>query len=98
MRGPLWLALCTLLISFFLTFILLSLAEGHEWFPLECCSNRDCVPIDERRVREQIEGYYVDESFFVPRREARVSQDGRYFACWPNPARLVCLFVPPKGM
>ncbi len=34
-------------------------AWPHEWYPIRCCSLRDCAPIDQTSVQITPEGYLV---------------------------------------
>lgn len=78
--------------------LLSPLTPAHEWYPPDCCLNRDCVPLEEGRVRPMVSGYVVDGVFIVPYGQERTSRDGRYHGCFPITGKLRCLFVPPNSM
>ena len=80
-------------------------ALAHDWFPVSCCSGRDCehIPIDG--VEEQADGYkvhYMSPRFglidtFVKRELAKPSQDGGYAGCWyknTEKTTMICFFYP----
>jgi hypothetical protein len=76
-------------------------AHAHSWYDYQCCSDRDCEPIEPDAVNETEAGYEVNyfskQGFqvhgFVPRDKARHSQDGRFHGC-AMPSRFLCLYVP----
>lgn len=78
-------------------------AAAHEWYPIECCSERDCQPIDDSDVRMTSRGWEIEGSGevvpFGDRRE-RISPDGEFHLCsraFAVPGgddRAICLFVP----
>lgn len=74
-----------------------TLVNAHEWYPPFCCSGSDCVPLAAERVQALAGGYLIDGKFFISGSQARLSQDGRYHGCFPNPEKLHCLFVPLRG-
>jgi hypothetical protein len=78
-------------------------ARAHDWYPLECCSDRDCAPADTVLRRE-------DGSFLVTARGMSVvipadyqrwrnSPDGRIHVCIrklrSGSEYLVCAFRSP---
>lgn len=73
-------------------------AVAHDWYPAWCCSDTDCAPIHESRVKAlPTGGYLVDGRFTVPQAEVKYSPDGQYHACFPQPGDLRCFFAPPQG-
>lgn len=69
-------------------------ARAHEWYDPECCSDKDCAPLESKHVKITDSGYVVTVgpgehpmikhapvSFVVPYHTARESPDGRYHAC-----------------
>jgi hypothetical protein len=81
-----------------LFWLFLSPAFAHEWYPPDCCSGGDCIPIANERVHAMISGYVIDGRHIVPYSQVRTSLDGRFHACFPRPDKLQCLFVPPPAM
>jgi hypothetical protein len=65
-------------------------------YPWECCSNRDCEEISEKRVKPVHGGYLVDGKFFIRQAEVRQSPVG-YHACFPTPDVMKCFWAPPSG-
>lgn len=78
-------------------------ANAHSWYPLSCCSNQDCQPIDASEIRSTPVGWLVEPTGEVipygDRREL-ISEDGGYHRCsrhFVDPGvrdRTICLFVP----
>jgi hypothetical protein len=69
-------------------------ARAHSFYDPECCSDKDCAPIDSKLVRITDSGYVVTVgpgqhpmvkhapvSFVIPYHTARESPDGRYHVC-----------------
>ena len=82
--------------------LLIHVALGHEakkgWeYPWECCHDLDCSEISPERVKPVAGGYMVDGRFHVLQKDVRVSPDGVYHACFPQPDNLKCFFAPPMG-
>jgi hypothetical protein len=78
-------------------------ALAHDWYPLECCSDRDCAPADTVERRE--DGSYLvtsrGMSTVIPADYAkwRKSPDGRIHVCIrklrSGAEYLVCAFRGP---
>lgn len=86
--------------GFFIVFLVLASAVAtfaHSFYPVECCHDRDCAPIDESRVKPGFAGYVVDGKHYVPMSQVRQSPDGQYHACFPNTETLKCFWAPPQG-
>jgi len=85
-----------------------SLARAHDWYPLECCSEKDCEPMEALTMRRDgdAEVWILPDGERVPFAVARPSHDGRFHWCRYvyeggqrsgviKPfGRPVCLFVP----
>lgn len=56
-------------------------ARAHSWYPWECCSERDCFPVEPNAVREVSGGWLLEDGTFVAYNEARPSPDGRFHVC-----------------
>jgi len=76
---------------------------AHDWYPIECCSNRDCAPADTV-VRRDDGSYLVTSrgmSTVIPSDYAkwRMSPDGRIHVCIrrlrSGAEYLVCAFRGP---
>jgi hypothetical protein len=72
-------------------------ALAHSWYPVECCGEYDCSPIDDARVRVVEGGYLVDGKHFIETSRVRQSKDSDYHACFWPADRLWCFFIPPMG-
>jgi hypothetical protein len=80
-----------------------SSADAHDWYPRECCSNRDCAPADAVQRRE--DGSYLvtsrGMSVVIPADYARWRQspDGRVHVCIrklrSGAEYLICAFRGP---
>ena len=78
-------------------------AHPHDWYPIECCSDRDCAPADTV-VRRDDGSYLVTSrgmSAVIPSdyRQWRNSPDGRIHVCTrklrSGSEYLVCAFRGP---
>ncbi|KAB2848786.1 MAG: hypothetical protein F9K44_09870 [Hyphomicrobiaceae bacterium] len=76
-------------------------AAAHDWYPIECCHNMDCAPVErvdnsggDMVVSSKIGTVAVPTSF--ARRE---SKDHRMHVCMrpeqSGAMRLLCIFMPP---
>lgn len=75
-------------------------ALAHDWYPVSCCSDRDCRPLLEEggeTVTELRDGWRLWDGRVIARSIARLSPDRRFHIC-ESPARTVlCFFAPPGG-
>ena len=77
-----------------------SASVAHSWYPISCCSERDCRPLTEARgesVLESPEGWGLWDGRAIPRREAKASPDGKFHLC-ENPAKRILCFFAPLGV
>lgn len=71
---------------------------AHDWYDYDCCSDKDCGPIDESRVTQDKDGFLVDGKFRFPKDKIRPSQDGRFHFCQnPHTGTPLCLYIPLAG-
>lgn len=88
----------------FILFLVLftSNVNAHSWYPMECCSNMDCAPVEKviftKFDNEKLPNMIVTTKFgtaTVPHDiKFRVSKDSNLHACIVK-ASLKCIFVPP---
>lgn len=80
--------------------------QAHEWFPLRCCSDKDCYEISASEIEPRASGYYIRESGETfPYQKIEQPPDlpstkGKSFRCSVNGNRkagTICLFVEPPG-
>jgi hypothetical protein len=75
-----------------------SLAIAHDWYPIACCSQRDCRQLDEDKgetVFETPEGWQLWDGRVVPRGMAKLSPDRLFHLCELPDKRIICFFAPP---
>ncbi len=83
--------------------VLITAAHAHEapsgWiYPAQCCSDKDCAPLDAKRVKEVNGGYLIDGKHFVAQHNAKDSPDGIYHACFSYQGfPPVCFWHPPNS-
>jgi hypothetical protein len=85
----------------------MSEADAHSWYPKECCSNQDCMPVDQVGANADGGAMVFVGSRRIPipsYLRARSSPDGRTHICfrtvtseegsfiWP-----ICFFRPPQS-
>ncbi len=80
-------------------------AVSHSFYDRECCSDRDCEPLDEGSVKVTPGGYRLPNGQVIAFADARWSPDGRYHWCRASPDRPViraggkaCLWVPVPAL
>lgn len=84
-------------LCFFAFWTMVADVWGHSWYPRECCSDKDCAPIDASRVRLTNSGYMIDEKFHVEFKGAKLSPDEHYHACFPGRGLQLGCFWAPRG-
>ncbi len=71
---------------------------AHDWYPISCCSEKDCRPLTEARgesVLESMAGWVLWDGRTIPRNNAKVSPDGKFHLCESPNKRILCFFAPP---
>ena len=64
----------------------------HSWYPLNCCSDKDCKPIPCDSIVETTKGYtYYGMEFLQS--QVKPSLDGLCHACYTELMHPLCLFV-----
>ena len=64
-----------------------------------CCGQNDCLPIAPDRVHATPHGFALrDHGMIVPYRQARPSEDGKYWLCKTEEQTMRCFFVPSPAM
>ena len=74
---------------------------AHSWYPVECCSEKDCEPLKADEVRDLPEGYLFPNGQTVPNNLTRQSRDGQYHWCRIMGTNIIiksddkyCVFIP----
>jgi hypothetical protein len=78
-------------------------ANAHSWYPIACCSNQDCQPVDHSEILSTPAGWKVAPTGeVIPYGDSRehFSPDGQFHRCSrhfvdpSNKDSTICLFVP----
>ncbi|MBB3975963.1 hypothetical protein GGQ64_001150 [Rhizobium azooxidifex] len=80
-------------------------ARAHSFYDLECCSNRDCMPVPDEEIMATKEGWRVRTTGEVIGYDSwpiKHSPDGRFHRCaglgnFGPKGRTQCLYVPDFG-
>ena len=73
-------------------------ALAHDWYPLSCCSEKDCRPLveaDGESVLESLAGWELWDGRVIARNTAKVSPDGKFHLCESPSRKILCFFAPP---
>lgn len=82
-----------------LLFMVVTGAFAHSWYPIECCSDRDCAPVADDAIEETASGFLIKATGeVVSFQKARVVPDGRYHVCRYPSGGLICFFRPLRGV
>ena len=77
-------------------------ARAHSWYEVTCCSERDCLPVDDGVVVERADGVHVQGHGTLSRTDPRLrmSRDDRDHLCVSQHAatKLLCVYRKPNGM
>lgn len=77
-----------------------STAQAHDWYPISCCSDKDCHPLSEESgetVTESAEGWKLWDGRTIARGIAKMSPDRRFHLCETSAKAVICFFAPPGG-
>jgi hypothetical protein len=75
-----------------------SVAFGHSWYDAECCSDRDCAPIEYAPRPLPGGSFLLNTGEVVEPGRVKWSRDEHYHLCRsPNTGQIYCLYVPPQG-
>jgi hypothetical protein len=73
-------------------------ALPHSWYDWECCSDRDCGPINYVPVPLPNGSFQLPTGEIVPKERVKWSRDEHYHLCrFPPDGFIFCLYVPPQG-
>lgn len=76
-------------------------ARAHDWYPYDCCSDKDCAPIAESAVQFTPAGWLVRRTGeTIPFDAVRTSPDGQFHLCSRGgkpDGKTICLFTPGIG-
>ncbi|PVE26318.1 hypothetical protein DC522_00730 [Microvirga sp. KLBC 81] len=71
---------------------------AHGWYPVWCCSDRDCRELTSAKgetVVETEDGYRLWDGRFIGREYTKASPDAKFHMCEEQRTRaIVCFFVP----
>jgi hypothetical protein len=77
-----------------------SSALAHSWYPVSCCSERDCRPLVEEKgetVTESEGGWRLWDGRIIARGIAKLSPDRQFHLCETRTKTVLCFFAPPGG-
>ena len=63
-----------------------TLAQAHDWYPMECCSQRDCFKVNMDELVESNNGdwLYLPRNLTFSKDKIRPSQDRNFHVCIGN--------------
>jgi hypothetical protein len=73
-------------------------ARAHDWYPVSCCSDKDCRPLADAKgesVLETFAGWVLWDGRVITRDAAKVSPDGKFHLCENPSKQILCFFAPP---
>lgn len=76
--------------------------HAHDWYPYQCCSDKDCRPVSASAIRTGPHGYVINasgETVGYGDSRVRTSPDDDYHWCnagGTEKGRTICLFVPQQ--
>jgi hypothetical protein len=73
---------------------------AHDWYPISCCSDKDCHALNEesgQTVTESADGWKLWDGRMIARGLAKLSPDRRFHLCETPSKTIICFFAPPGG-
>lgn len=78
---------------FVLALLLMTPATAHDWYPTECCNNRDCKPVDCDTLIERPDGSVIDaDGRIYSNKDVKVSKDLECHTCVAY-GKPLCVFL-----
>jgi hypothetical protein len=77
-----------------------SSALAHSWYPVSCCSEQDCRPLDEEKgetATESKDGWRLWDGRIIARGIAKLSPDRQFHLCETRTKTILCFFAPLGG-
>jgi len=81
--------------------LLVGILLVHSWYPIECCTDKDCRPVPCEQIEKLGDGFVwlehsTKQKHYFPKNRLQPSQDDVCHVCvspktWPSG---ICLFVP----
>jgi hypothetical protein len=71
---------------------------AHDWYPLSCCSDKDCHALQEENgetVIETEQGWRLWDGRIIARNKSRLSPDRQFHLCETSLKSIICFFAPP---
>ncbi len=71
---------------------------SHDWYPISCCSEKDCRALIEANgesVLESVAGWELWDGRIIARNTAKISPDGKFHLCESRSKQILCFFAPP---
>lgn len=86
--------------TFIVLLLMTSVASAHDWYPRECCSDKDCAPIPTSEIVVGNGGYTIKATGeFIAHKDSRISLDNQYHICRiGGVGRILCFFYPIGGV
>ncbi len=77
-------------------------ALAHDWYPVECCSQQDCKPIDDPREVGESGDRYTYRGLSFSKAQTKTSPDGKYHVCvvqahGSGASHIRCMWKPFQG-
>lgn len=79
-------------------------ARAHDWYPLECCHDRDCWVAGsggkESAPVPMLQGWRLGDGAIIPYAKVRNSPDGQFHVCRQGgtlSGGVICFFAPVQG-
>jgi hypothetical protein len=75
-------------------------ALAHDWYPVSCCSDKDCHALVEDSgeiVTETVDGWKLWDGRTIARGMTKLSPDRRFHLCETPAKKILCFFAPPGG-
>lgn len=96
----------SLLLALMLSSCIAQPLMAHDWYDYDCCSNKDCSPIEQDRLKFTDEGIVVPSGEVIPYDDKRIrptprDQEGFHWCRYMEPGEAtgtICLYIPDMGV
>lgn len=72
--------------------LLAAVLLAHEWYPMECCHDRDCAPVPCEEIHSRGDNWEY-KGLTIAKDKSQMSPDGKCHICGIPHINILCIFL-----